>query len=187
MTEAIIFDFFGVICPDLHEVWTRKHHIKNTSALYEEIGKNVDLGLAPEDDYIRSLSIKTGIPSGLIRKELDEEIVINKEIINIIRELRKKYKIGLLSDASASLLDRVLKENHIREYFDSLAVSSEIGYTKPDPENYWFILNTLRVKPEKAVFIDDSPSNVRGAENIGMKAFLYKDEASLRKQLAAFL
>ncbi|HUC01448.1 MAG TPA: HAD family phosphatase [Candidatus Paceibacterota bacterium] len=183
MIEAVIFDFFGVICPDLHKTWTEKHHIKDPGALYREIGEKVDLGLAPEKAYIETLSKRSGIPNGEIEKELDEMRMINTKVIDIIKTLKERYKIGLLSDASATLLRRILGENGLIKYFDAIVISSEVGHTKPSAEIFRAVLTTLDVEPQKAIFIDDGASNIRGAEAVGIKGILFEGADELTAKL----
>jgi len=181
MVKAIIFDFFGVICPDLHEVWTTKHHLP--ASIYDEIGRDVDLGRAPEEAYLEMLSRKSGLPTTQIRDELDREVVINHALMELIKKLKKDYKIGLLSDASASVLNTIIDEQDLRKYFDVIGVSSMIRSTKPHPASYKFVLERLMVVPPEAVFIDDNPANVSGAKKIGMKGILFTGMESLKREL----
>lgn len=57
-------------------------------------------------------------------------------------------------------------------YFDSIIISSFIGASKPDSKMYSTALQELNIKPEEAIFIDDSLKNCMGALAIGIKTVL---------------
>lgn len=88
-----------------------------------------------------------------------------------IPELKNKYKLAIVSDAWPSLLD-VYEENNMKSYFDSVVISSFIGTSKPDSKMYMTALDELNVKPEEAVFVDDSLKNCMGAVGLGINAVL---------------
>jgi putative hydrolase of the HAD superfamily len=55
--------------------------------------------------------------------------------------------------------------------------SSEVGIRKPDPAIYRLALERLGgIEPERSVFLDDAPGNVRAAEDLGMHAILVGDD-----------
>ena len=57
-------------------------------------------------------------------------------------------------------------------YFDSIVVSSFLGTSKPDCKMYNTALQELNVKPEEAIFIDDSLKNCMGAMAVGINTVL---------------
>ncbi len=54
------------------------------------------------------------------------------------------------------------------ELFDDVVDSSEVGVRKPDPEIFRMACERLGVAPERALFVDDHPGNVAGAEAAGL-------------------
>lgn len=59
------------------------------------------------------------------------------------------------------------------ELFDVVVDSSEVGMRKPNPAIYTHALAALGdVEPARAVFLDDQPGNVAGAERAGLAAIL---------------
>ncbi|PZO74723.1 MAG: 2-haloalkanoic acid dehalogenase [Mesorhizobium amorphae] len=83
-----------------------------------------------------------------------------------------------------------------RERFAFLAlprgvtVSGEVKLIKPDPEIYRLHAESFGLEPASTLFIDDSPANVRGAEDAGWQAVLFegagKLESDLRERGIAF-
>ena len=58
-----------------------------------------------------------------------------------------------------------------------------MGISKPNPDFYWHILRSEGVKPEEAVFIDDTEENVLSAQKIGINSILFTDSDSLKTRL----
>jgi 2-haloacid dehalogenase len=68
--------------------------------------------------------------------------------------------------------------------FRDIVVSGDEKLTKPDAAIYRLALTRFGLEPEEAVFVDDSPANVAGAQAVGMHALLFTDEPTLRRDLA---
>jgi putative hydrolase of the HAD superfamily len=64
--------------------------------------------------------------------------------------------------------------------------SSRIGAVKPDPQIYLYAAEVASAKPERCLFVDDTPANVAGAEAVGMTALLYAGTGTL-PEIAATL
>jgi epoxide hydrolase-like predicted phosphatase len=69
------------------------------------------------------------------------------------------------------------------EMFDAVVISGQVGMRKPEPAIYRYAAEQVGVPPEKCVFVDDLPGNVRGAEDVGMAAILHTDPAATRARL----
>lgn len=109
---------------------------------------------------------------------------IDKDLVALIRTLRGRYKISLLSNSSAGYVPSLLDEYGLADLFDNITISGEAGAMKPDPKIFRYALQELDLKAQEAVFIDDNPSNVAAAESIGMRSIVYTSEPSMRKGLA---
>ncbi len=100
-----------------------------------------------------------------------KKYVFYDDALSVIPELKKKYKLAIVSDAWPSLLD-VYEENNMTSYFDSVVISSFIGTSKPDSKMYNTALQELNVEPEEAIFVDDSLKNCMGALAVGINTVL---------------
>lgn len=84
-------------------------------------------------------------------------------------------------------LSNTNREHHIyfaREFpvisrFDHVLTSYELGHRKPDPEIYLAAAEAMGVRPEEAIFIDDSLANVQAALGLGFRAFQTVDSPEL--------
>jgi len=69
------------------------------------------------------------------------------------------------------------------QLMDGVVVSGREKVAKPGPEIFHLLADRYGFQPEEAVFIDDSPKNVAGAEAVGYTGIHFKDAATLRRQL----
>ena len=112
---------------------------------------------------------------------------IDKELMEFIHSLKKKYKIGFLSNAFKGAREWVEGHFHFLDAFDLTIFSYEVKLRKPDPKIYRFVCDRLDVRPEEAIFIDDMTVNVEGARLAGLHAIQYINKAQLKTQLADIL
>jgi epoxide hydrolase-like predicted phosphatase len=59
--------------------------------------------------------------------------------------------------------------------FDAVVDSCVVGMRKPDPAIFLHALEQVGSAPDRAVFLDDHPVNVAGAERAGLRAILVAD------------
>jgi putative hydrolase of the HAD superfamily len=69
--------------------------------------------------------------------------------------------------------------------FAQLTFSCELGIVKPDPAIYLYTCEKLGVVPADALFLDDKPENVLGAERAGLSSLRFTSIGQLRADLAA--
>lgn len=93
------------------------------------------------------------------------------DALEVVPKLKNTYKLAIVSDAWPSLLD-VYNENNMTSYFDSIVISSFLGTSKPDNKMYNTALQELDIKPEEAIFVDDSLKNCMGAMEVGINTVL---------------
>lgn len=101
----------------------------------------------------------------------DEKFLFYEDVFEVIPQLNEKYKMGIISDTWPSL-ERVFINSGLREYFSTFVMSSLIGVVKPNELMFNTALLELKIKPEEALFIDDSIKNIEGASKLGMQSIL---------------
>jgi putative hydrolase of the HAD superfamily len=90
---------------------------------------------------------------------------------------------GLISNSW--VMDHYTDE--IRELFDVVVISAEVGLHKPQPEIYLLAAEDLGVDPKDCVFVDDLRENCAGAEAVGMTAVLHRNVEDTLAQLEELL
>lgn len=99
----------------------------------------------------------------------------NAQLFHYIEdELKPRYKIGMISNASAGSVERKLSAPQLK-LFDIKVISAEVGLLKPDRQIYELAAEKLRVGCSECIFVDDYPSYVEAAQVLGMQGIVYKD------------
>ena len=97
--------------------------------------------------------------------------------VELVRTLRKDYKIYLFSNTNAIHVERYqsdfrkLHEFEVSSLFEKDFYSNEIGFRKPSPESFQEIIRLSGINPEESLFIDDALTNVEAAVASGLKGF----------------
>lgn len=187
MIKAIIFDCFGVFYTDQYTNFIERSPEAVQPEL-REIMLKIDLGEISREEVVTKYSKLTGVPEPEVEDQLfSVERVRNQKLIDYSQELRKQYKIGLLSNASPGSIDKYFDRQERTQFFDAFVVSCEVDLIKPWPEMYLFISDKLGVLPTEAIFIDDNSLNCDGARKVGMQAILYQGFNDLRRELSNLL
>lgn len=84
------------------------------------------------------------------------------------------------SDKRGSLAEMMCE---LGQHFDFLIESCQVGMIKPEPQIYKFVLDTLKVKPNEVVFLDDFGSNLKPARDMGMTTILVRNTTSALREL----
>lgn len=108
---------------------------------------------------------------------------LDTTLIEAIRQYRKTYKVGLLSNAWDDLREVLQTRYPILSEFDAAVISSEVGNRKPHYRIYHLAARWLGVQPAEAIFIDDLPANVEGAREAGLHAIHFRSREQALDEL----
>lgn len=183
MYTTIIFDFFGVLYSDPFNAWLEKHDLSLTPDMVK-IMEPFDLGKISFAELQQALSAATDSSVESISEAWDGVQLLDAEMIPLIKRLAKIYRVGLLSNAGSSEIRPVIARHGYDQLFDNITVSSEFGFVKPSPEIFEHSLQQLGSRPAESIFIDDNPSNVEAATNLGMQGLVFNDATQLKLDLA---
>lgn len=184
--KVVIFDFFDVIRQDAFHAWLDNHSYTRNDPP-GDISRRMDKGLISVDKFFEELANFSNQDIDDLKKEFSNSRQFNDQLIKYIHEIKRGYKIALLSNSSGPHLRSVLSEKGILNLFDELFISGEIGHAKPDPEIFIFALEKLSITPEQSVFIDDQEVNTKTAEELGMRAIVYKNFIDFKDKLEEIL
>ena len=98
---------------------------------------------------------------------LESRVLGNPELDRLLGEIAVGKAV--LTNSSREHAARVLRAVGVDQHFGhifGIRASDYIG--KPDARAYEHALNTLKVGAHECLFVDDSPSNMRGARNLGI-------------------
>jgi len=107
----------------------------------------------------------------------------NIELLSYIADLKKDYKIAMLSNVNnAQSLFKRFETNEIK-LFDEVIASGDIGFAKPQAQAFEIVADKLGFRCDECVMIDDREDYCMGARSAGMQAILYESLDSLRSQI----
>lgn len=98
----------------------------------------------------------------------DDRYALFDDVLPALTQWRAQYRLGIISDAPPSTR-RAMDNAGVTALLHGATYSCEIGALKPSPAIYQRTLSLLGVAPEEAVFIDDLPGNLYGAQALGIR------------------
>lgn len=107
---------------------------------------------------------------------------VDESLVALVRVLRPRYRTAIISNATHGLRAS-LAGYGLLDVFDLVVGSAYEGVMKPHPAIYERTLARLGCAAAEAVFIDDAPANVAGAEAVGLHAILFTPQLDLAAEL----
>ncbi len=184
MIKAIIFDCFGVLYGgSLFELFNlcapeRLQELKDAN-------KEADYGFISRDEYVRITADCIGRSVQETEDIMKQKRVRNTELVEYLKKLKTKYKVGFLSNVSNNVMDELFPLEERKELFDAVVLSYEVHMLKPLPAIYELIATQLKVLPGECVMIDDIKENCEGAEIAGMRSITHAHNYSTVAELNA--
>lgn len=89
-------------------------------------------------------------------------------------------RLGVVSNADGRM-EGAIRAAGIREHFEFVIDSGDVGVAKPDPEIFHMASRSLALPPNRCLYVGDLyPVDVVGAERAGMQALLLDPDNSAR-------
>ena len=196
--KAIVFDFGGVLL-DLEISKTEAAMSKllgvEISAPYNDKYKEITLALEkgelfPEAFIYAVQSMCDPIPQGKDVVKAWNAMLCGwqRDRFDLLDELKKDYKIYLLSNTNQIHLDFVIHElktdygvdDFESRFFDGCFYSHKMNAWKPEKEIYHQVEKIIKLSHNEFIFIDDNANNVNGAKELGWQAYLHPTNTDLR-------
>ena len=190
MIKAIIFDYGGVLSVEGKLSSFGEIYAPKLGADPEEFKKlihnNWDKARINNMDselFWLNLSKFLKIDQKIFRKDFMEFSGFKPEVLDLIKKLKKNYKLGLLSNQIEDWLEEIISEHKLNEVFDVITTSYETKIAKPDISIFKEIVEQLGVDATECIYIDDMEKNIPPAKELGMKMILFKNFEQLKKEL----
>jgi len=186
LIEAVIWDFGGVFTTSPFDAFTRyererglpenlirkinsTNHLENAWAKFER--SELDLEGFDTAFAAEARALGHDVPGREIIALLAGDF--RPEMIEALRRIKTKFKTGCITNNVPSMQQdagqgRSFYAREIMALFDHVIESSKVGIRKPDPLIYQMMCETLGVKPETCVYLDDLGGNLKPARVLGM-------------------
>lgn len=184
--KAVIFDFGGVLVGMVDD----RPRIKLAEQLGVPLSRLDDLvfySKSAQKAYMGEIKVRqhwqaVGEALGIRPEDMPDFLEqywsaddVNWALLDFIRNLRPRFKVGLLSNAWDDLRETMHNRWDMDRLFDEMVISAEVGYVKPDPRVFQIALQRMGVEAPEAVFVDDMQVNVEAARQLGMAAIQFTD------------
>ena len=187
MIKAIIFDCFGVLTRDSWLAFCDSLPPEANVPRARELNKAYDAGLISKEEFLKGVHEATGAYPEDVELIVDNETYKNTHLLELIKELKTRYKIGMLSNIATNWVRETFLTPQEQQLFDAMIFSFEVGTTKPDPQIYQIAAEKLDVEPNECIFIDDIERYCAAAQECGMQAIWYKDFKQTKQELEVLL
>lgn len=195
MYKHIIFDFGGVFLnadrarhgmekdlakifnipeKEAYEIW--KAHLEKVSVdeetpreflvlINKQLGLHLNIGKA----YAKWKSYN------MLEKEQ-----INWDLLDYVKQLKKRYKVHMLTNRIDLDNDSDKLTNELYSRFENVFVSHKEKLRKPDTKAFLNAIAKMGADPEECVFVDDLQQNVTVANELGIKGVLFTNLKTLK-------
>jgi HAD superfamily hydrolase (TIGR01509 family) len=125
------------------------------------------------EDLLPDLSAKEGRDLADAKeasfRERADELEPLPGLLDFMREAKDRgLSLALVTNAPEENVEAMLLALELREFFDEVVLSDEVGPVKPDPAPYRAALNRLGVAPEEALAFEDSTSGIASSVGVGI-------------------
>lgn len=181
--KAIIFDCFGVLYLDVKQSLLNTLPADKAEQLADVFTRN-NYGMMTRDEYVDEVAEISGLTPAEFESFTSFEHRLNTVLVDVIRELKKDYRIGLLSNIGRGWIQEFFNENELHDLFNEVVLSGEEGMTKPHPRIFELMASRIGCEPEECVMIDDISGNCAGADAAGMKSIHFTSNEKLKRDLS---
>lgn len=188
---ALLVDFGGVISCTLFETHDETERvlglprgtIKWRGPLDPEgdpLWRSMQRGEIHEHDYWRQRAREVGALAGEVWagpidymrrvRGADPNYAIRPEAIATIERLKSRgVRMVMLSNGVDAFYGADVRQRmKVLAHIDAMVDATYTGVMKPDPHAYQQGLDAAQARADQAVFVDDQPANVAGAERCGI-------------------
>ena len=117
--------------------------------------------------------------------EFSEGIPLMPYAKEILEYLRPKYHIVLASSTRGESVKRQLTNAGLIDFFETRTTGDMVTHSKPDPEIYRLACQSIGVKPENCIAVEDSPNGIKSAAAAGLNVIMIPDKIQPTEKIKA--
>jgi len=162
-------DFISLYTENNHRLWAQYHlgqitkdvlRAERFRSTFLTLGVHPDhVPLQFEEDYVRLSPTKTNLFDGAEK---------------VLTYLKEKYHLHIISNGFKETTLTKMHLSGLNPYFKNVIISEDVGVNKPDKAIFEYALAKAEAQIHESIMIGDSlEADIRGAQNIGMKAIFF--------------
>jgi FMN phosphatase YigB (HAD superfamily) len=197
--EVIFFDLGNVILPFTHfqiaeklSQFSRREEFKDPKRIFSYLFDSEEGVVNPFDDGKMSApeffrAVKERLDLCL---SFDEFVPIwcnifveDPAVTEIILSLKRRWRLGLLSNTDPLHFHHILSNFPVIRAFDKWILSYEVGFKKPAVQIFHKAIEWASAEPEEILYVDDTKENVEVAASLGIESIHFISAAQLKERL----
>ena len=193
--QAVIFDFGRVICDfDLGKFVARAARastlsadgVKGTMPESMRMADRYEAGLMTSREFYLNVCriASLTMPEEEFIRAWTDIFTPKQATFELVKRLKKRYRLGLLSNTNEWHYQFGIKPVGIFPLFDAVTLSFEVHAMKPDRKIYDDMLAKLALPAGACVYIDDIAEYVAAGRAIGLHGIHYTTHERLLEDLA---
>lgn len=183
--KGVFFDFDGVITIEKQGSPTIISYISaelgipydKVEKAYYKHNKDLLLGIITHRDMWDELCSDVGqVIDYQVLEDAFMNVTIDGKMIDYIKELRKDYLIGMITDNKADRIKALVDNTVLNGLVDVVIISAEVHGRKSEKKVFEEALRQSGLKPSECVFIDNTASNLERPSEMGFHTVFFDDE-----------
>ncbi|MBR5712305.1 MAG: HAD-IA family hydrolase [Lachnospiraceae bacterium] len=178
--KTILFDMYGVILceskgnfiPYTFGNFSPSEYERLTRQFREEkLFTKASDGLLTSDEFLTQLGFQN--PHFHMVNYLENFLTLDQGFVPFAEQYASEYDFVLLSNDVSEWSAYITEHYGLDRFFRKKIVSGDVKCRKPDRKIYEIALAEAGKFPEECIFIDNSVSNLKVAEEFGIKPILF--------------
>lgn len=178
--SAVIFDCDGTLVdsmPAHFEAWCEALAIHGAGGVMKE-DVFMAMGGRPTRDIVVELNDEYDLhlnpeAVALAKREAFlkrlKSITLIDEVADFAKSMRGKIPMAIASGGSRMVVEKILHQVGISDWFDEVVTLDDVKEGKPAPDIFFKAAKRLGVPPAKCLALDDAPAGIIAAQLAGMQ------------------
>ncbi len=188
MIKALIFDCFGVFYTDPVFAYMRDPAtLPEKAEALHALDKQAAVGALDKQGFVAQAASLLGISESESEQRFFHSSDRNERLVDLVHELRKTYKIAMLSNIGGDMMDGFFSPEEREQLFDAVILSGDVKMAKPDRAIFELACKRLGIELDEAVMIDDMQSTCDIVKTFGMQSMCYENFEQFQTELTTKL
>ncbi len=117
-----------------------------------------------------------------------KELLPNPNVKELLTKLKAKGKrLGVVSSAAPWMVDQILSQLELAEFFEIVITNEQVTKHKPDPEAYLLALKMLSLSGADVLVFEDSNAGLISAGKAGCDTVAFRHEFNVNNDFGAVI